>query len=175
MGKVRKIDFILYEDKDEVLIFRFYPRLSSCHSFNDIPPTKWEEVYKVYYSYKIFKRYKDDNYTYILFDCGCDECSIIDEVAERIKYIVDDKKEVTITHMKNKEYTVELLGKEVIPRGDGVSWIINEYKQHDIYEIILWNFDETGYRFYLKKDKLKEFGKYLNECCEYMLAHGDPI
>ena len=26
-----------------------------------------------------------------------------------------------------------------------------------------------------EKDKLKAFGEYLSECCEYMLAHGDPI
>ena len=22
---------------------------------------------------------------------------------------------------------------------------------------------------------IREFGEYLNECCEYMLAYGDPI
>ena len=27
----------------------------------------------------------------------------------------------------------------------------------------------------LGKDKLKAFGEYLSECCEYRLAHGDPI
>ena len=39
----------------------------------------------------------------------------------------------------------------------------------------MWDFDNTGYRFTLEKNELKAFGEYLNECCEYMLAHGDPI
>lgn len=47
----RKIDFILRNDegfyKD---IFRFYPRSTFVHSFNDNPPKNWDEVYKVYYS-----------------------------------------------------------------------------------------------------------------------------
>ena len=37
------------------------------------------------------------------------------------------------------------------------------------------NCDGIGYRFNLNKKRLKEFGEYLNSCCEYMLAHGDPI
>lgn len=174
MYKKRKIDFVLYEDNDEIIVFRFYPRQSYCHSFNDIPPTKWEEVYKVYYAYSIFRRLKDDNFTEVLFDCGCDECSIIDEIANRIKLIIEGKKRVTVNHM-DEEYTIELLDDEVLPFGDGVSWTINKCRQPDLYEIVLWKYDETGYRFYLEKNKLRELGLYLQECCDYMLAHGDPI
>lgn len=174
MYKKRKIDFVLYEDKDEILVFRFYPRQSNCHSFNDIPPTKWEEVYKVYYAYSIFRRWKDDNYVVALFDCGCDECSIIGEIANRIKLIIEGKKSVTVNHT-GKEYTIELLNNEVQPFGDGVSWTINECRKSDSYEIVLWKYDEIGYRFYLEKNQLKDFGLYLQECCDYMLAHGDPI
>ena len=54
MYKKRNIDFVLYEDEDKILTFRFYPRQSSCHSFDDKLPIKWEEVYKVYYSYSVF-------------------------------------------------------------------------------------------------------------------------
>ena len=39
MGKKRKIDYTLTECEDERLVFRFYPRQSSCHSFGDKPPT----------------------------------------------------------------------------------------------------------------------------------------
>lgn len=53
MKKERKLDFVLKERNGYRLIFRFYPKQSHCHSFNDKPPTSWNEVYKVYYSYAI--------------------------------------------------------------------------------------------------------------------------
>jgi hypothetical protein len=60
MNKKRKIDFIIKEDKFDKIVFRFYPRLSSCHSFGDEPPKSWNNVYKVYYYYKILNIYKED-------------------------------------------------------------------------------------------------------------------
>ena len=173
MGKKSRLDFIIDKDDNQVLTFRFLPQQSSCHSFGDNPPTKWEEVYKVYYSYKIFEEWKDYNHTAELFCCDCDECSVIDEVAARIKYIVEGKKIITVNH-GNKEYVIELLGKEVRPFGYGVSWTINEVEDC-LYEVILWKHNQVGYKFYLSQGKLKAFGEYLQECCEYMLAHGDPI
>ena len=178
MNKVEKIDFVIHEGNDEILIFRFLPQQSSCHSFNDNLPTKWEEVYKVYYAYEIIKMWKDDNSIEQEFYCGCDECSIIDEVSARIKYIIEGKETVTVNH-NDKEYVIELFNKEIYPFGDGVSWtinkIINMWDDEVGYEIILWKYNHYGYRFYINKDKLKEFGEYLEECCEYMLTHGDPI
>ena len=178
MDKIDKIDFILHENKDEMLIFRFLPQKSNCHSFNDNLPTKWEEVYKVYYAYEIIQVWKDDDFAETEFYCNCDECSIIDEVSARIKYIVDGKKTVTVNR-DDEEYVIELLNNEMMPFGDGVSWTINEvvnmWNKETKYEIVLWKYGHYGYRFYIGKDKLKEFGEYLKECCEYMLAHGDPI
>ena len=174
MDKKEKIDFVLYEDYDEILVFRFYPRQSNCHSFNEVPPTCWGEVYKVYYAYSVFRRFKDDNYTEVLFECLCDECSIIDEVAYRIQFIVEGHKSITRI-FDGKEYVIELLDKEILPEGDGVSWTIKECRDPGLYGIILWKYNEIGYRFSLDKDKLKEFGLYLQQCCDYMLAHGDPI
>ena len=55
----------------------------------------------------------------------------------------------------------------------GTSWTVS--RRYDTYEFRLFDWDDMGFRFYLKKDKLKAFGEYLNECCEYMFAHGDPI
>ena len=173
MWKKKKIDFVLYEDDDEMIVFRFRPRQSNCHSFNENPPESWREVYKVYYSYVIYKRWKDDNFHTVLFDCYCDECSIIDVVASTIKRIVNGEKTVATRCMGN-EHIIELLNNEIMPFGVGVSWIINECRQPDLYEFVLWDWCDKGYRFYLEKDKMKEFGEYLNECCEYMLAHGDP-
>ena len=178
MKKKRKIDFIINQTEDERLIFRFYPRKSSCHSFNEVPPTKPEEIYKVYYSYAIISQWKlksDSQWeSDVKYYEPCDECSIIDEISERIKYIIEGKTSITVNH-RDKEYVIELLNNEVQPFGDGVSWTINDCRKKDLYEIVLWNSEEIGYRFYLEKDKLKEFGKYLNECCEYMLIHGEAI
>ena len=173
MDKKSKIDFFINKDDYGEIVFRFLPKQSSCHSFSDNPPTKWEEVYKVYYSYKIFEKWKDDDYTEELFYCSCDECSVIDEVAERIKYIVKGEKTITLNY-NNKEHVIELLGKEVRPFGYGVSWTVNE-TEDGLYEIVLWKHNQVGYKFYLGRRELKEFGEYLQECCEYMLAHGDPI
>ena len=55
----------------------------------------------------------------------------------------------------------------------GTSWTVS--RRYDTYEFRLFDWDDMGFRFYLKKDKLKAFGEYLSECCEYMFAHGDPI
>ena len=40
----KKLDFILEQDEDERLVFRFHPRSSHCHSFNETPPKTWEEL-----------------------------------------------------------------------------------------------------------------------------------
>lgn len=178
MNKKSEIDFVIHEDDFEKTTFRFLPRQSSCHGFRNNPPTKWEEVYKVYYAYKIFIEWKEDGHIIEVFYCGCDECSVIDEVSTRIKHIAEGEKSISFNR-DGKEYTIELLNREVIPFGYGVSWTINEIVNNmtneTVYEVVLWKHDRIGYRFYLDKNKLEEFGKYLNECCEYMLAHGDPI
>lgn len=174
MTKVNKIDFILQDDEYETTIFRFRPQQSSCHSHNEKPPTSWDEVYKVYYSYAIIKKYKYDGHSRVLFNCDCDECSVIDEVAARCEYLANGQTSVETKHPHTGETrTIQLLNNEVHPIGYGVSWDIKF--QYDVYCITMFNWDGTGYRFRPNKKKLKEFGEYLNECCEYMLAHGDPI
>ena len=93
MSKKRKIDFVLNEKDDERLIFRFYPRKSSCHSFGDEPPKCWEDVYKVYYSYAIIKQWKfepeEQWESEIMFREPCDECSIIDEIGHTCLLLAD--------------------------------------------------------------------------------------
>ena len=171
--KKKKIDFVLKESEDSKLIFRFYPRSSHCHGFGSVPPTKWEEVYKVYYSYSIFEREKEGRKSRTLFDSGCDECSIIDEVAARCLYLSEGKKSV-VRNFDGKDYTIELLNNEMYPTGTGVSWDITKVSSV-YYEFKLFDWNDVGFRFALKSDRLKEFGEYLKECCEYMLAHGEPI
>ena len=176
MEKINKIDFILHDDKYETIIFRFRPRQSSCHSFRDRPPTSWEEVYKVYYSYSIFKKYKDGDRSEVLFNCSCDECSVIDEVASRCLYLANGQTSVDVKYVSTGEhcYTIQLLDNEIHPMGYGVHWNI-KHMYEDFYCISMFGWNGVGYRFCLNQNELKEFGKYLEECCEYMLAHGDPI
>lgn len=175
MSKKIKIDFILHEDEYETIIFRFRPRQSSCHSHNDKPPMSWDQVYKVYYSYSVIKKYKDGDRSTILFNCSCDECSVIDEVAVRCLYLVNGQSSVDVKHpLTDENYTIQLLNNEIHPCGYGVHWDIKHLYENQ-YSISMFDWDGVGYRFYLNLKKMKEFGEYLNECCEYMLAHGDPI
>lgn len=177
MRKKKHIDFVLYEDNYEKLIFRFYPRLSSCHSFDENLPTKWEEVYKVYYNYRILKFYKYDRgydgYD-VLYDTRCDECSVIRTVAAWLKLLSEGKKEIIIDDAIIDAHTVQLLDNEIYDFADCTWWTIRE-GSHDSYKFELFRYDDVGYRFWLPKEQAYEFGKYLDECCEYMLAHGDPI
>lgn len=176
MKKKRKIDFIIEDNDFEKIIFRFYPRQSNCHSFGDEPPKNWNDVYKTYYEYRILKFWKNDNGAYdgyeVLYDTCCDECSLIGEVAARLKYLSEGKKEVEVTHNLDT-YTIQLLDTDIYTFADCTEWKISEGK--DTYKFELFRYDDVGYRFWLEKNKAYEFGKYLEECCEYMLAHGDPI
>lgn len=184
MGKKRKIDYIINESNDERLIFRFYPRQSSCHSFGDEPPKSIEDVYKVYYSYAIIKQWKfepDDQWeSEIMFRESCDECSIIDEVGQRCLLLAEGYE----TFEREDGERIPLLDKEIFPFGCGVEWSISknswtdwedENVIHTYYQFILFDWLHKGFKFNLNAEKMKSFGEYLIGCCEYMLAHGDPI
>jgi hypothetical protein len=170
--KKQRIDFVIQLNGYGKCVFRFYPRQSSCHSFNENPPKSWDEVYKVYYNYRILQIYDDSNYE-VLFDSYTDECSIIGEMAARLKLISEGQKTV-IKNVGNEKHLIDLF-KEVYPFGDGVSWKIEQYLPNK-YQIILWRlFDGVGFRFFLEKNQLLKFSNYLQKCCDYMLAHGNPI
>lgn len=176
MGKkIKRLDFVLFEDDYEKIVFRFYPRKSNCHSFGDEPPKSWKEVYKVYYHYQIIKFYKDDDERVILFTSGVDECSIIDEIANRMKLISAGTTVYKGTNRDGEAFSIKLLGEEVLPFGDGVSWTIDKRYRRKEYIITVFNSNNVGYRFVMNNQQMTEFGNYLTKCCEYMLAHGDPI
>ena len=97
----RKFDFTIYDDKCLYRdVIRFYPRSSHVHSFNDDPPTNWEKVYKVYYSWVIIRQYYKSNdqnsiqprSTKKLFDMSMDECSMLPDLSTIIKDIVNTGK-----------------------------------------------------------------------------------
>lgn len=181
--KRRKIDFVIHDNSFDKLIFRFYPRQSHCHSFGDEPPKSWDKVYKVYYAYSIIQQYKDNGkceQSEVVFATGCDECSVIDEVADYCTRIANGEK---VVHIKrnDREYTIELLNNEIFTFADGVTWKITDTGAHhsetqeSLYMIEMFDHIDVGYRFRLYESELAEFGKYLRYCCEYMLEHGEPI
>ena len=184
MSKKRKIDFIIKQSDDERLIFRFYPRQSSCHSFGDEPPKSWSEVYKVYYSYAVIKQWKfnpEDQWdSEIMFYENWDECSIIDEVGQRCLLLANGTE--VFRRKDNRE--IRLLDKPIIPLGMGTNWTIskNTYtdweetdKEYTYYKFTLFDYFDKGFRFNIDEKDIKAFGEYLLGCCEYMLAHGNPI
>ena len=175
MAKLNNIEFVIRENDHQKLVFRFYPKNSSCHSFNDKPPQTWKDVYKVYYNYRVIILDKKYNERDILFDSGVDECSIIDEVAHRIKLIVSGITVYKGFTKNNIPFSIKLLDNEVFPFGDGISWNITKKPRKAEYIISMFDTNNVGYRFCLTKDKLEEFGKYLESCCEHMLANGVPI
>lgn len=184
MSKKRKIDYIIEQKDDERLIFRFYPRQSSCHSFGDEPPKSWSDVYKVYYSYAVIKQWKfnleDQWESEIMFYEHCDECSEIDEVGQRCLLLADGYE----TFEREDGKRIPLLDKKVFPFGMGTEWTIskrtytsnwNDKKEDVYYKFTLFNYFDKGYRFRIDQENMKVFGEYLLGCCEYMLAHGNPI
>lgn len=188
MSKKRKIDFILEERDDERLIFRFYPRKSHCHSHTDEPPTCWNEVYKVYYNYAIIKQWRfnpnDQWESEVMFHEGCDECSIIDEVGQRCLLLADD----TEVYKRKDGIEIQLLNERIYPFGMGTEWTITKHtcvtygwneEDEDVektyYTFMLFDWFGKGFKFTLEDKNIEAFGKYLLECCEYMLAHGNPI
>lgn len=190
MSKIRKLDFVISEEDDERLIFRFYPRQSSCHSFNNEQAKSWDEVYKVYYSYSVLSQHKwnsDDVWeTEKVFESKCDECSIIDSVGIACIELADGETQKIIEH-EGTRHIWHYLDEKMQPLGDGVDWTIRKFdnqwvydnlpgtKYQEYYEFILWRYDNVGYKFTLNASRMNAFGKYLDKCCEYMLAHGEPI
>lgn len=158
----RKIDFIIYESKDERIVFRFYPRKSHVHSFNDEPPKSWAEVYKVYFSYSILLQYKDNpEKTRVVFNEPCDECSVLDELPMLISHILENN----------------ITDKNVlVPFGMGTIWELS-YRNitQPRWVFSLWRWDNIGYRFSLEENGLIRFKDYLSYVLEYMLQHGEGI
>ena len=103
-----------------------------------------------------------------LFNSCCDECSVIKYISE-----ICLNKDLCFKHGKVEE---------LYPFGDGISWEIKRILKNktllgkkDYYIFCLWRYDGVGYRFEIDQDKVEEFGKFLNDCCEYMLKHGVGI
>lgn len=180
----KRFDFILEETDTHRILFRFYPRRSSCHSFDDNPPKTWEDVYKVYYVYSIFDQYRlskslewNTAHTFEVWD----ECSIIGEIGDIcIKLANGITKEERISERSKEPYVYKFLNITHFAFGDGVDWIITKEPYRGFgprtkkYRFVLWN-NRIGFRFILPVEKLQPFGEFLLKCDEYMLKHGVGI
>lgn len=168
----RKIDFVLrdfpgiYRD-----IFRFYPRRSHVHSFDDDQPKDWSEVYKVYYSWAVIRQiYNDDSSGFIpeesevLFRMDCDECSRLPDLQEMIRKVIHTG-----------------LNCNLMVHGQpAADWNISKNESLvDIpasYEFQVFNnWTNQGIRFALNKEETLKFIDYLERINQYALDHGEGI
>ena len=168
----QKIDFIFNEiEDDEREVFRFYPRRSHVHGFGEKCPQTWEQVYKVYYCWSIYRQDKwnpEDNWeSRLMFEMYCDECSELGNVSCTIDELIkcnEDKKSIYLNVI-----------------GDGADWKLTfytkeQYIKEDIIEFQTWNrVTHQGYKFSLFVSEAKKFKEYIDMVQEYMLAHSEPI
>lgn len=167
--KKLKMDFISYKAPDERILFRFYPKYSSVHGFNESCPDSWDKVYKVYYSWAIFRQVKwtpdSDWETTLMFKQSCDECSRFGDVSWAIDNVQRNDKERIYLNVF----------------GDGADWVLTFYKREgfmiaDTIEFQVWDrITGKGYRFPLYTDEAEKFKRYINKVQNYMLAHSQPI
>ena len=164
-----KFEFILENNNYSKLIFKFDYKNTHVHSFNEELPKDWKEVYKVYYSWKIYRKYEydDEKYTQTLLNLSCDECSIIPDLSTIIKRVIET----------GEVFNYPTLGQ---PAGD---WIINKktYKDFDNTEKsyiefqVFNNVSGQGIRWSMNIDNSLNFCNYLDSINDYALKHGEPI
>lgn len=169
--KMNRLDFVLKENEDERLLFRIYKEGTRVHSFNENPPVSWEKVYKVYYEWGIIKQYLDENgkveSSERLFYMPCDECSMIPGLSGIIAEVMKT----------GKIFDAPTLGQ---PAGE---WEIRRkknpipgYGKYYCSFIVFDNWKNTGYRFSLREEKIKEFIVWLEKMEEITLKEcGCPI
>lgn len=161
------LDFVIDETSKCKMVFRFYPEKSSYNYNKGDLSLKSKEIEKIYY-YKILMIYKDGHIQEV-FDSSHDENSVIDEVALFCNLLSKGQKEIIKTTFSQTN-VIKLLGTELYPLNDGVSWLIRRTFS-DKFCIFLFRWDNVGYRFYLKNERMKEFADYLNNCDEYMIKN----
>lgn len=177
----RKLDFELKMHSGLSYIFRFYPRQSHCHSFDDKSPKTHDDIYKVYFSYAVWQKW--ENAMKLLWESGCDECSAMEDVS----YVCD---EITNDVFSELNAVKDDYKEDIVPMGEGIIWTIqraNRYGfcesadgdysriQNVVYEFLMSRWDGVSYRFELSPKRTKAFGEFLKHCCDYMLEHGEPI
>ena len=170
MSKERRMDFVIghdiWDDDDNDIVFRFYPKSSHMHGFEeDKPPKSFNAVYKVYYSWAIEKTEGSHLVVWqVQFSIGCDEYSALTYLSEVIRQCIREKKD-----------------KRCITAGqEGSDWHLFFIKR-GFYPVarvgfyVFSNFTNKGYRFYLETERAEQFADFLDEVNNHMLENGEPI
>lgn len=170
----QKIDFILHNDWFYKDIFRFYPRRTHVHGFDDDPPNNWSEVYKVYYTWAIIRQYYDDQSGFItpeesetLFEIEMDECSMIPNLPNIIRHVMGTGETFNYPTFGQPagDWKIELHTYEDAD-GDSCEW----YK-FQVFD----NWTNQGIRFTLNKEETLKFIEYLERINQYALEHSEGI
>lgn len=187
-----RFDFVLSEDEFSRIVFKFFPNESRCHLFDMGRPKTHNNIYKTYFNYRIYfeTNYESSDFDpKVIWDCECDECSVIDQVAYVCQQISDGV--FSIEAQKGSIKRKSDLGNISIEHfSDGIIWTIkkvessrrrelwgqNMIEYYWRYEILMRrSFDGAAFVFELSRDRLRVFGDYLEFCFNYMLEHGEPI
>jgi len=184
MKKKRKIDFVMRDFKDDRLTFRFYPKNSSVHGFDNGSPKNWNEVYKTYFAFSILKLHKEDKecgekeYCETMYRETFDECSCIDVVAH---------------HIRNMDSLAEDVVERCRPSGNGTCWMIKKFTRESFesisnwyegdekeyesyYDFFIWHdYNGKGYKFQLEESKALEFADKIDEFRQHMLENSQGI
>lgn len=180
MAKAKFLDFKLFEEEGHQIKFRFYPRQSNCHSFGETPPTNWDEIYKVYYSWRIdYLQWNEKEKRWIpemVMDMPIDECSVLTELAYVIRWSLEHKESVDSLKscgMPGSEWDIDYRDyselRDDMMEDEKMAW--KDKLRFRVFD----NYTNRGYQFFLEPDKAEEFAKYLDRVNDHMLKNGEPI
>lgn len=171
----KKFDFVIKEDKGFYRdIFRFYPKYTHVHGFHDKSPKSWKNVYKVYYSWAIFRQYcNNDTENKIkrskrLFGLSCDECSQIPNLSEIIKHVVHTGETFDEPTFGQPAGEWKVQQRKGYRRYDGAYY---EYYDFEVFD----NWTNQGYRFTLDNIEVLDFCNWLDGINDYALKHSEGI
>ena len=177
--KQKHLDFVLRDDDYRKIVFRFYPRSSHMHSFDENPPKSLDNVYKVYYSWGILQYWKDDNGAYEpaerLFYMYCDECSALEYLEYVIRKILRYKKRRTQALSFGQPGSMW-----TITYHPHIVWDDDDNRKIDatngvlVFEVFD-NWTNQGYRFDLEVNEALAFCDYLHKVNQHMFENGEPI
>lgn len=156
----KHFDFVINNTEDIKTVIRFYPCRSHVHGFDEnIPPNKWENVYKTYLTFSILNYYWEDKPPSIMFTSYMDE-------GEGLRYLRD-----YLDHIINKN---DKRKYDLLPFGSGAEWIIE--RNRNIFSFYIFSyFKNNGFRFGLNRNRIQDFYDVLNDFLEYMLKHSEVI
>lgn len=173
MAKEKRLDFILAHNDwrcvESDLIFRFYPKSSHMHGFDeDKPPASLSEIYKVYYSWAIIRRHKDEP-AEVLFRIGCDECSALTDLGESIRYVLAHNSRSCIYSpgQEGSIWEIEFQRGRRRPKWD--------YSPDVIQFSVFSNWTNKGYRFRMTDERAKKFADFLDRVNQHMLENAEGI